>query len=1287
MHKNSASTFFRRLAATVRRFFQVLAMCLLAAFTWLPQAANAQQEFRAGDCKQSGGPLTCTVAKVGKIWATFGSDRIEGASVEDVFAELLVRNNAWEIATRTPPGQQPIIWVPDPSVPACTSANSGWYWPGGNDRSQPVHANFYSTACALMPTLGGIVWGGSSRVTIYREAICPVGWNFYGSVAPGYFSAPGYCSMPLSPKNLPCEPCLPGTKSPFGNPIEASIFNKEQQEVDYAASGPMGLKIVRSYNSGGTPTTLKIGEQWRLGYDRTISVDGTGYATVFHGRGAAFGFRLSGGLYVAEGDVNNRLTKNVDASGALLGWTYRTAVDDVETYNSMGKLISVVDRSGATQVFTYDANERLARVTDSFGRVMNLAYDGVGRVTNITLDSGEVYTYTYNSNNTLRAATYPDQRSRTYLYGEGAYTAGVSQPFALTGIVDENNTRFATFGYDAQLRAVSTEYSGGVNKYVLSGGGNTTNVIDPLGVQFARTYTIASELTRRVSAEIQPCASLGCAGTVSTTMTYDANGNLASRNDFKGNRTCYAYDLSRNLETTRVEGLLASAACTTAIAAATQTAPARKITTTWHATFRLPATITEPVTGGSKVTTNTYDANGNLSQRQVATPAGTRVWNWAYDSFGRVLTATDPLGRTTTNTYYPNTAAQNTTLANSRGMLASTTNVLGHTTSITAYNPHGQPLSMTDANGLTTTMTYDARQRLTSRTVGAETTTYEYDGVGQLTKVTLPDNSFLTYTYDGAHRLTQIQDGLGNKMAYTLDNMGNRLREDAIDPLNALARTRSRVYDPLNRLQRDIGGTIPSTQITQYAYDANGNQTAMTDPLARVTSNTYDALNRLIQVNDPLNGVAAPTKYEYDAQDNLTKVIDPKNLATTYNYNGFNELVSQVSPDTGSASFTYDAAGNMLSKTDARSVTVSYGYDALNRVTSINYPATTSATGTAPAQSVNYLYDACGNGKGRLCSFTDRTGSTRYSYDLQGRVLDKTQSVNGLTQTVGYRYNPAGQMDEMTLPSGKKVAVTYSNNRVVGMRIDDQPIIKTAEYEPFGPIGEWTWGNDTPASPNKHTRYFDLDGRNTKIESGPTSGTSATAIDPAIIVYDAASRITALQRLTSNVVDPAKSASYAYDNLDRLTTATPGAGNSALTQSYSYDAIGNRLSNNVNGSITNYAYGTTTHRLTSLSGATAKTFGYDAAGNRLTDGIQSWIYGGDGRPSAISLAGTTPTSIQSGINALGQRVLKTVNSSAQGTSTRFVYDEAGRLIGEYDLNGRPIQETIWLNDLPVAVLK
>ncbi|ANO52656.1 RHS repeat-associated core domain-containing protein [Woeseia oceani] len=49
---------------------------------------------------------------------------------------------------------------------------------------------------------------------------------------------------------------------------------------------------------------------------------------------------------------------------------------------------------------------------------------------------------------------------------------------------------------------------------------------------------------------------------------------------------------------------------------------------------------------------------------------------------------------------------------------------------------------------------------------------------------------------------------------------------------------------------------------------------------------------------------------------------------------------------------------------------------------------------------------------------------------------------------------------------------------------------------------------------------------------------------------------------------------------------------------------------------------------------------------------------------------------------LGQRVRKDT-----GTVTLFVYDDAGQLIGEYDAFGNPLQETVWFEDAPVAVLQ
>jgi RHS repeat-associated protein len=65
--------------------------------------------------------------------------------------------------------------------------------------------------------------------------------------------------------------------------------------------------------------------------------------------------------------------------------------------------------------------------------------------------------------------------------------------------------------------------------------------------------------------------------------------------------------------------------------------------------------------------------------------------------------------------------------------------------------------------------------------------------------------------------------------------------------------------------------------------------------------------------------------------------------------------------------------------------------------------------------------------------------------------------------------------------------------------------------------------------------------------------------------------------------------------------------------------------------------------------------------------------------SATSSAGTTGYVY----NAIGQLIEKT-NS---GGTTLMVYDEKGHLLGEYSGTGALVEETIWMDDLPVATLR
>jgi YD repeat-containing protein len=651
-----------------------------------------------------------------------------------------------------------------------------------------------------------------------------------------------------------------------------------------------------------------------------------------------------------------------------------------------------------------------------------------------------------------------------------------------------------------------------------------------------------------------------------------------------------------------------------------------------------------------------YDAGGNMLTRTITDTvlAKSRTWTYTYNANGQPLTMDGPrtdVSDITTYTYYANNDADH----GKAGNLASITNAQGQITQITTYNAHGQPLTIVDPNGLATTLTYDPRMRLTSRTVGGETTSYTYDGVGQLTKVTLPDGSFMTYFYDAAHRLTQIADSVGNKIVYTLDLVGNRVKEEVFDPSNILAQTRSRVYNSLSRLTQEIGA---AGQTTTYAYDNQGNLTSIDGPLpgtVDVTTNGYDALNRLVTMTDPNSG---QVNYGYNAIDQMTSVKDPRNLTTSYAYDALSNLNQLTSPDTGSTQNSYDSAGNLLTQIDAKGQTTSYTYDALNRVTSISYA-------TDPTLNVSFTYDQGVNGLGRLTGVSDSTGTISYVYEIHGRLATETRVIGGVSYTTAYSYDSAGRLASMTYPSGRQIVYARDGlGRVSGITTTKNSITQTlltgVAYRPFGPEQAFTFGNS-----QTYTRGFDQDGR---IAAYSQPGQTLA------VGYDAASRITAI----TDTVTPSNVLTYNYDVLDRLTNFTAPA--LSLNQAFGYDAVGNRTSQTIGANSYANTYASTSNRIASSSGPVAKAYAFDANGSITNDAVNQYTFDARGR---LKQATTTAGISQYLVNTMGQRVKKNV----AGVDTVFHYDSGGRLISETDLQGNVIQEYVYLNDIPLAVLK
>jgi YD repeat-containing protein len=283
--------------------------------------------------------------------------------------------------------------------------------------------------------------------------------------------------------------------------------------------------------------------------------------------------------------------------------------------------------------------------------------------------------------------------------------------------------------------------------------------------------------------------------------SYDTKGNALSRNDFIGKKVCYRYTATRNLESVRAESILAAESCSTVLTTLPARSGVRKVSTAWHAKWRLPVKIAEP----NRLTYFAYNGDGGIycapssaagvlckqtvrtttdatGQKGFAAPlTGTpAIWQYTYNQFGQELTAVDPLGKFITTTYYAN------------GNTHTVTNAAGEVITINAYDSGGRPTSMTDADG-TIGLTYWPRGWLRTLAEASGTTNYTDDGTGQLTKMLRPDGSYLIYTYDAAHRLTQVKDELGERIVYTHDLTGIITKVETFDANGAL--TKVRYYD------------------------------------------------------------------------------------------------------------------------------------------------------------------------------------------------------------------------------------------------------------------------------------------------------------------------------------------------------------------------------------------------------------------------------------------------------------------------------------------------------------
>ncbi|MDI9337346.1 MAG: SpvB/TcaC N-terminal domain-containing protein, partial [Alphaproteobacteria bacterium] len=399
-------------------------------------------------------------------------------------------------------------------------------------------------------------------------------------------------------------------------------------------------------------------------------------------------------------------------------------------------------------------------------------------------------------------------------------------------------------------------------------------------------------------------------------------------------------------------------------------------------------------------TSMAYDAVGNITSSTTTVGTKSRTSTTVYDANYRLtISKTDIEGKTTT---YIN---------NDLGQQLSVTNYLGQTQTNT-YNRWGKVISITNNAHETTIETKIKFERFVSGDLNVETSdnigNYKlesFDIAGNLMKT--KSKGFLTNSF---REQINEYDVLGMKTKasepYFLEYSRNiKLKDEqtggfVIDPETGKIVTEKQIIVP----------ATPNEDIlwTTYIYDYLNRPICTNLPNGKIITNTFNGL-----VSTGFDGVKTSEQW-LDVNGNKTKIID--NGQTIFYFYNANGTIKNTNYNGHCVSFTYDDWGRKTSQLDS----------------SVNY------------KPYRYAYNEWGE---QIAEYTPNNDSTIITYNIYGKVLQKTSIGINTNSNIIYSYNDnlflieeSGTIYSGTFPSKYTKSYLYdTKNR----------LIKTTETTPF----------------------------------------------------------------------------------------------------------------------------------------------------------------------------------------------------------------------------------------------
>ena len=335
----------------------------------------------------------------------------------------------------------------------------------------------------------------------------------------------------------------------------------------------------------------------------------------------------------------------------------------------------------------------------------------------------------------------------------------------------------------------------------------------------------------------------------------------------------------------------------------------------------------------------------------------------------------------------------------------------------------------------TTTFEYDGMGNVVKEATtpysssNAMVSRHEYDSMGRLLKSTDPYGLSSTYTYDGYGRLASYLDPLGNLTTYEYDVMGRLCKTNYPD--GTVASTEYAWVTNGGDALYSVTDSMTGSSAALTEYDALGREVRsgklQADGKWLYTKKEYDDLGRLKAVSRPLKDDAARqwTQYEYDKFDRVASYTDYRGRTVRYSYSPL-----MVVADDGRSPVTriFDPFGNVEEVRDGGG-TVKFALrpdgkptriEAVDGVTKIAYDGYGRRTNvnvlTVGANTTNYADN------GEIASETNSRGETiTYGYDNLNRLIAKTTPEFNTT----YAYDGFNRTSSVSSTNGTSKLLSY----------------------------------------------------------------------------------------------------------------------------------------------------------------------------------------------------------------------------------------------------------------------